>query len=74
MKNKIKCINVGWGEGSLHFEQCDNPKHQWQAKLIIEETKQISENNKITVYTGYTDATMVFQVEAGQGLSIIFNN
>jgi hypothetical protein len=73
MEKKISHINVGWGEGSLYFEQHDNPTHKWQAKEITETDKWFSPDRKITIYRGITDGKINFEIEAGQGITITYS-
>ena len=75
IKDRIRSISVGWGEGSSFWCIGTEP-YDCGIDEIIEEIKAIGNGyyNDLTiiVYRGYKDEKLVFEVEAGKGISIIY--
>lgn len=74
MENIIETIHIGVGQGAGYFSTLQNTSHQLKADEIKEETKQISENVRITVYRGYVNGKLKFEVEANNGITLIFKH
>ena len=75
MKNKIKSIEKGWGEGSIYFTTDKENKGLYTCvDEIIEETKTIGQGyyNDLTrlVYRGYKDKKLIFEIESSSGITL----
>lgn len=71
MANKIKSIEKGWGEGSTYFTT-DKKAATFH---IVDEIKEEIINigvSAITVYRGYRNGNLYFHIEAGGGITLIF--
>lgn len=72
MTQKIKSIEKGWGEDSTYYSTEERLKGRSQhVDKVTEETKQIGPG-RITVYRGYRSANMIFEIEAGGGITLTF--
>ena len=78
-QNKIKCVYVGWGDMSIGFTTDPNSADitgDDPVDEIREEMKTIGCGEygtlKRTVYRGYVNGRMTCEVEAGTGVTLIF--
>jgi hypothetical protein len=83
MKQKIKSINEGWGEGSVRFAVNDMYQYAPFGNRIHEikgEEKLISWNcgqpmDSILCYRGYdVEGNVLFEIETNSALAIYFEN
>ena len=80
MTQKIKSIEKGWGEASTFFSADPKLPHDSQSRVdrIEQEQKQylVGESDSgcvdIIVYRGYRTTGMVFEIEAGSGITLMF--
>jgi hypothetical protein len=67
---KIKTIEKGWGGDSIYFSA--RPKVINGVDEIKQEGKQISSDTHITVYRGYRNGSMVFEMAANSDITLTF--
>ena len=73
MEGKIKTLEKGWGEGSIFFsasEQCKNP--YLKVDEIKQEGKQVSNDSMISVYRGYKNGKIFFEMGASIDVTLTF--
>ena len=71
MENKIYSVEKGWGESSTFYTT--NPKARGYQKVdeIKEEFKQTyMDGNGITIYRGYKDGKLVFEIGASIDVTV----
>ena len=71
---KILSIEKGWGQSSIFFTT--NPKCVDEVRVdeIKEEQKQInSDELYISVYRGYKNGRIVFEMAAGIDITVVYN-
>lgn len=73
---KIKTIEKGWGESSIYFQANDQLSMPNRVNEIKEESKHIGVGEYgdliITVYRGYIDEKMVFEIAANNDITLSF--
>ena len=72
MGQKIKSIQKGYGEGDIFYSTDSKVATQYKVEDIIEEAKQISDNQTINVYRGYIAGKLVFEMGASIDVTVVF--
>lgn len=67
---KIKSIEKGWGEDSIYFTT--NEKATNHVDEIVQDGKQISSDTLITVYKGFKNGKIVFEMAANSDITLTF--
>jgi hypothetical protein len=72
MKEKIKSIQKGYGQGDIFYSTDSKVAAQYQVEDIREESKQVSDNHIINVYRGYIGDKLVFEMGASIDVTVVF--
>ena len=64
MSNEIKSVEKGFGDNSIFFTVNQSVSQQYRVDEIREESKQISTDSMITVYRGYKNRSLFFEMGA----------
>jgi len=80
MTQKIKSISVGWGQEGTYYIADPKLPHDYAFKVDHIQQEQrphfIGESDSgcidITVYRGYRNDKMVFEIESGSGVTLTF--
>lgn len=69
-EQKIKSIEKGWGENSIFFTTNENETNY--VDEIVQDGKQISSDTLITVYKGFKNGKIVFEMAANSDITLSF--
>lgn len=72
MKNKIKSIQKGYGEGDIFYSTDSKVSKIYLVEDIKEESKQVSDNHIINIYRGYIGDKLVFEMGASIDVTVVF--
>ena len=72
MEQKIKSVEKGWGEDSTFFSTDQTVSEAYRVDVIKEEQKQIGNNILITVYRGYKNGNLFFEMGASIDVTVAF--
>lgn len=71
-ETKIKLVEKGWGEGATFFSINPNCSEYHRVDEIKEEIKQISDDFSISVYRGYKDGKLMFEMGASIDVTVTY--
>lgn len=70
-KQKIKSIEKGWGEGSTFFSTDIQVSKRYFVEEIKEDIKNVGPG-LITVYRGYIEERLVFEMGASVDITVVY--
>jgi hypothetical protein len=72
MEGKIKSVEKGFGEDSIFFSTSNLVSETYRVDEIKQEGKQVSNDSMISVYRGYKNGKIFFEMGASIDITLTF--